>query len=102
MKFHVEDCFRRHSWRVYGYTDIDGARRFHQANGQIITVDEHSHQEIEPLFEIDYHSAPELLTALQKAGVRPVELSKVEGVLEAQTAHLKDLQSILRKQGYMN
>ena len=102
MNFHVEDRFHWGALRVFAYTDAGDTRRFHQGDGLIVTIQEGMMtDDIKPLFEIDYQSAPRLIEALMRAGTRPVEISKVEGMFEAQTAHLKDLQNLLRKQGYM-
>jgi hypothetical protein len=56
---------------------------------------------MKPTFFIRSSVATELIEALQKAGVQPKQLSKIEGQYEAQGKHLADMQAILRKRGLL-
>ncbi|MGL5174183.1 MAG: hypothetical protein ACRC75_10045, partial [Olsenella sp.] len=84
------------AWEVFLYRDDGASRHFQQPDGTVIVVsrDDYSPQ-IKPTFTLHYEGAQNLIEALQKVGVRPIEASKVEGQLEAQSAHLADLQNIL-------
>ncbi|MHB8123102.1 MAG: hypothetical protein ACYDG4_13210 [Desulfuromonadaceae bacterium] len=56
---------------------------------------------IEPSLTLSRHIADELLEAIQagltKAGVKPREVSKAEGLLEATKSHLEDMRAIVKK-----
>lgn len=102
MKVSVQYKIEWNAYAVYCYHEIEGRQRdFQQPDGTFITVRPGERLDIAPTFLLDWDTVPKLLEALQQAGVRPVELSKVEGKLEAQSAHLADLQKILRKQKVM-
>jgi hypothetical protein len=90
-------------YEVYLYREVEGiGSYFQQPDGTEILI-KHSQMisGIKPTFLIDRDTAPRLVEALQKVGVQPKELTKIEGQYEAQGKHLTDLQSILRKQGVM-
>lgn len=68
----------------------------------VVTVmDGEWNESLLPTLRIDEFTACNLVTALQTVGVKPKDATKLEGVLEAQTLHLSDLQKVLRKQGVM-
>lgn len=104
MKVYLNERFACHGWDVYLYRDLgDDKKILLLPDGQEKVIDSCSilPNDITPTFFIDYPTAQELIAALQSKGVRPVEISKVEGKLESQTAHLADLQNILRARGIM-
>lgn len=104
MKVHLSEQFACHGWDVYLYRDLgDDKKLIRLPDGKDKVIDSYSiiPNDIPPTFFIDYPTAQELIAALQMKGVRPVEISKVEGKLESQSAHLADLQNILRARGIM-
>jgi hypothetical protein len=71
----------------------------HDDSGQEIHVpieqgEDASH--VKPFLTIPEYLAADIVAALTGQGLKPKELSKVEGVLEATQRHLVDLQGILR------
>ncbi len=105
MKVFLREQFASHSWDVFLYRDCgDSGRYFRQPDGSDIFLDANtaSSDDLKPTFRIDYHTAQHLITALQAEGVRPVEITKVEGILEAQTKHLEDLRNILKTKKVMS
>jgi hypothetical protein len=99
VKVHIVEQFALHNYKVYVYqllneNDIvvlkigeDGLRSWVKYSQHIA--------EIPPTYEIDGRFARLIVDALIKErGVRPAEISKVEGLYEAQGKHLKDMQDI--------
>lgn len=104
LKVHVADVFEKALYEVFLFKDMEnGIRRFARPGKpwEWQDVPAGSVGDIVPILSIPYNLAGALLTSLQNAGVRPIEQSKVEGLLQAQTEHLRDLQNILRKQRVM-
>jgi hypothetical protein len=67
--------------------------------GEIATeteYDERGALPIAPSMKLSPDMLQALADALSGAGIRPTEASKTEGLLEAQTAHLKDLRKLLK------
>lgn len=54
------------------------------------------HGAVKPTLYLPEEYLPLLLNALQDRGVKLPEESKVRGLYEAQTAHLKDLRTLLK------
>lgn len=106
MKVYLQEQFARNGWSVYLYVELgdekigvlqpDGSRKVINRYEDPITKD------VLPTFDIDRNTAQELITCLQACGVRPIEITKVEGVLEAQTKHLEDLRNILKTKKMMS
>lgn len=104
MKVHVVNAFECGRYDIYIYEETMNGRRFAQpgypweweevTNGLVA-------DHIKPILSIPWKAADILMTALSQAGVRPLEQSKVEGLLQAQTEHLRDLQNILRQKKIM-
>lgn len=106
MKVMLREQFVAQSWDVFVYREIAGyGRYFQQPDGSEVMVAVNHVQypdELRPTFKLDYHTAQQLMAAMQHIGVRPVEVSKVEGILEAQTKHLDDLRNILKTKKVMS
>lgn len=104
MKIALREVFWRQEWEVFVYQEtVDGGRCFMQPDGASIVLREHTvvSADLKPMFTINQNVASELIEELQKAGVRPKELTKIEGQYQAQSAHLEDLRNILRTRGIM-
>ena len=103
MKVRVEHRFWQREYAVFVYRLIDDEHvEVQKADGQYERLPPGAQHDLAPTFAIHEHLAQELIEALQGVGVQPKQLTLIEGKYEAQSAHLKDLQAILRKQGYMS
>ena len=100
---HVQYVWQRHCYEVFVWHDQGDARVFDQPDGQRLVqrYEDPTAVELKPSFEISEYIVQNLIEALQKQGVQPKQLTLIEGKYEAQSAHLKDLQNLLKKQGYM-
>lgn len=102
MKVFLREVFLRQDWEVFLYRERGDAKEFLQPGGALILVDSNYYNsDLKPMFTLNQHTAQELIAELQKAGVRPRELTKIEGKYEAQSEHLDDLRNILRTCGIM-
>ena len=102
MKVALREVFWRDQWEVFLYREIGDHKEFMQPNGTLIPVQADVYtDDIKPMFSLNKNTAQNLIYELQKAGVRPLELTKVEGQYESQSAHLEDLRIILRTLGIM-
>lgn len=99
---HIEHQFMMGRYAVFVYYKRDGKRFLRNADGSVTAYDSMGiGAVVPPTFTIPEGDAKDLIKALTEAGVRPVEISKVEGQYEAQGKHLADLQNIIRTKGMM-
>ena len=54
-----------------------------------------------PTVRLGMETIQNLVEAVQRSGVQPKAITKIEGQYQAQGEHLSDLRKILRKQGVM-
>ena len=102
MKVRVEHRFWQREYAVFVYRLIDEEHvEVQKPDGHYERVHPGANYDLPPTFAIPEHLAQQLIEALQGVGVQPKQLTLIEGKYEAQSAHLHDLQNILRKQGYM-
>ena len=103
MKIAVQFRLEWYAYAVYRYCEVEGrGREFGQPDGTRVLIQPGQYQaDLKPTFLVPVDEAPDLIEQLQKSGVQPKVIARVEGQLEAQSAHLADLQKILRKQGVM-
>jgi|CXWL01.1.fsa_nt_gi hypothetical protein len=104
MRVFIRDQFMQRSYEIFQLREIEGHGTYvRQPDGSevFVPIGVWPVQDVKPTFTIDYHSAQELVEALQKTGVKPKELTKIEGQFAAQSAHLADLQNIIRTRGIM-
>lgn len=102
MKVFLREVFLRQDWEVFLYRERGDAKEFMQPDGTLILADAGIYpSDLKPMFTLNQNTAQELISELQNAGVRPRELTKIEGQYQAQSAHLEDIRNILRTCGIM-
>lgn len=108
MKIAIDYRFAHDAFDCYLYVDDGDVRRFQQPGDRKgeyvwreIRVGEMA-SDLIPSFTLYRSVAKELIEQLAAHGFTPRLQTLIEGKYEAQSAHLKDLQAILRKQGYMS
>lgn len=107
IRVHVEEVFHTRSVKVYVFQDIDEDRfSVLSVNGDLHTWTAYDrgifHEGIKPTYHLEHKVVLELVTALTKEGYKPADLGKVEGLYEAQSKHLTDLQRIVFNGGTRN
>lgn len=104
MKVYAQYRLEWLGYAVYFYEEQpDGSTKYRLSDGSYRVVPRGERVDrIEPTLIVDHgEEAQNLIEALQRSGVQPKQLTLIEGQHQAQSAHLADLQKILRKQGVM-
>lgn len=107
IKVHVEQVFHTRSVKVYVFQNLDEAKfAVLSVNGDLHTWTSYDryvlNDAVKPTYHFEHDVARELVTALTKEGYKPADLGKVEGLYEAQSKHLTDLQRIVFHGGTRN
>jgi hypothetical protein len=104
MKVYVTENFASMELEVFVYRDVSdayyevlqimpgGAKTWVRQDRNVMS----SARVVNPTYLIDRNVARHLIVALAEHGVKVPDQSKVEGLYEAQTKHLVDLQKVLQ------
>lgn len=104
MKVYITENFGRAEWQVYVYRDVsdkyyevlhispEGYKQWIQCERNVVTDPYH----VKPTYLIDINVARLMMKEFTYHGVQMPDQSKVEGMYEAQTQHLRDLQKVLQ------